>query len=104
MMAFPGAGTGDEPEGRDAMENHRMFLSGMKARGLGLALAVVGMAVAAPYAIAEDVGPQARAVRLSFVEGQVEVSQGGTVLAPQALANTPLFEGTEISTQDDGRA
>lgn len=77
----------------------------MRGKGLGLLfLAVVGMTVAAPCALADDAGPQARAVRLSYVDGQVSVSQGGTVLAPQALANTPLFEGAQITTQDDGRA
>ena len=49
-------------------------------------------------------GPQARAVRLSSVEGQVQLAQGNQILASQALANTPLFEGTQISTSDDGRA
>jgi uncharacterized protein DUF6600/FecR-like protein len=49
-------------------------------------------------------GPQARAVRLSSVEGQVELSQGNQILASQALANTPLFQGTQISTSEDGRA
>ena len=48
--------------------------------------------------------PQARAVRLSSVEGAVQLSQGNQILAQQALANTPLFEGTQISTSEDGRA
>ncbi len=48
--------------------------------------------------------PAARAVRLSSVDGQVQLAQGNQVLAAQALANTPLFEGTQISTSDDGRA
>jgi hypothetical protein len=49
-------------------------------------------------------GPQPRAVRLSSVEGEVQLAQGNQVLASQALANTPLFEGTQISTSEDGRA
>lgn len=48
--------------------------------------------------------PAARAVRLSSVDGQVQLSQGNQVLATQAPVNTPLFEGTQISTSDDGRA
>lgn len=48
--------------------------------------------------------PAARAVRLSSVDGQVQLSQGNEILATQAMANTPLFEGTQISTSDDGRA
>jgi hypothetical protein len=49
-------------------------------------------------------GGSARAVRLSNVDGQVQVAQGADVFADHAVANTPLFEGTEISTGDDGRA
>jgi len=48
--------------------------------------------------------PGARAVRLSYVDGQVQVSQGNTVLASRAVANTPLFQGSQISTGEDGRA
>ena len=32
------------------------------------------------------------------------ISQNGQQLADHALANTPLFEGTQIVTGDDGRA
>jgi hypothetical protein len=46
----------------------------------------------------------ARAVRLSSVDGQVQIAQGGQVLADSALANTPLFEGTQVSTSEGGRA
>jgi hypothetical protein len=50
-------------------------------------------------------GQQAtRAVRLSSVDGQVQLSQGNQVLASQAMANAPLFEGGQITTSDDGRA
>jgi len=49
-------------------------------------------------------GPQPRAVRLSSVEGEVQLAQGNQILASQALANTPLFQGTQISTSEDGRA
>ena len=49
-------------------------------------------------------GQPGRAVRLSTVDGQVQVAQGGQVLADHAIANTPLFEGTELTTGDDGRA
>jgi hypothetical protein len=46
----------------------------------------------------------AGAARLSSVEGQVRISQGGQVLADPALANAPLFAGTRIETGDDGKA
>ncbi len=49
-------------------------------------------------------GQPARAVRLSYVDGQVTLSQGTQVLAEQAVANTPLFEGTQLTTADSGKA
>jgi hypothetical protein len=48
--------------------------------------------------------PDARAARLSFVQGEVVLTQGNQILADPALANTPLFEGTVVATKDDGRA
>jgi len=47
---------------------------------------------------------QARAARLSSVDGQVELIQNGQGVADHALVNSPLFEGAQISTADDGRA
>ncbi len=67
---------------------------------LGLALF---LAAALPVS-AQQPDPNVRAARLSFVEGDVQLSQGSQVLANPALANTPLFEGTEITTKEDGRA
>ncbi len=49
-------------------------------------------------------GQPARAVRLSYVDGAVKLSQGGQVLAEQAAANTPLFEGMQLTTTDSGKA
>jgi hypothetical protein len=73
---------------------------------LGVAALVLGALLAGPSLKAEDTdGAQAsRAVRLSNVEGEVHLSQGNQTLADQAVANTPLFEGTTINTGDDGRA
>jgi FecR protein len=65
------------------------------------ALVALGMATALR---ADDAGPAARAVRLSNVDGQVQISQGKQVLAAAGVANTPLFEGTTVTTGDDGRA
>jgi hypothetical protein len=48
--------------------------------------------------------PDARAVRLSSAEGQVRVVQDGQVIADPATANLPLFEGSQITTGNDGRA
>ena len=53
---------------------------------------------------ADTPAPGTRAIRLSSVDGSVRLSQGNQVLAQQAVANTPLFEGTQIVTAEDGRA
>lgn len=67
--------------------------------GLAAVLLLAGTAVRA-----DETGQSARAVRLSDVSGQVQVSQGGEAIASQAAANMPLFEGYQITTGDDGRA
>ena len=49
-------------------------------------------------------GQPARAIRLSFIDGQVRLSQGDQVLAEQAVVNTPLLEGMQLTTADNGKA
>ena len=71
---------------------------------MGLAVLAAGAMTLGPWMMAQDGSSTARAVRLSNVDGQVQLSQGNTVLAERALANTPLFEGTRVTTSDDGRA
>ncbi len=46
----------------------------------------------------------ARAVRLTGVEGQVRVVQDGQVIADPAYNNLPLFEGSTVTTGNDGQA
>jgi len=46
----------------------------------------------------------ARAIRLSNAEGQVQVIQDSQVIADPAYSNLPLFEGSQIITGNDGRA
>ncbi len=84
----------------DLTLNRRWFL------GLaGLALGVVSFAcVLNAQDNQETSGQPARAVRLSYVDGQVTLSQAGQVLAQQAVANTPLFEGMQLTTADSGKA
>lgn len=75
-------------------------------RGFGR-LAVLGIALCALGTVAAQAGNDGqagRAVRLSDVEGQVTITLDGQQLSDHALANTPLFEGTQIVTGDDGRA
>ncbi len=80
----------------------------MSGVGWGAGAAVAGLAVALAFGpqmrADEDGQGPARAVRLSSVDGQVQLTQGGQSLADHALANTPLFEGTVLTTGDDGRA
>jgi hypothetical protein len=73
---------------------------------LGLAALVLGTLALVSGVRAEDpdASQASRAVRLSNVEGEVHLSQGDQSLADQAVANTPLFEGTTINTGSDGQA
>ena len=48
-------------------------------------------------------GSNARALRLSSVDGQVRVVQDGQIIADPALTNMPIFAGSEITTGNDGR-
>ncbi|HEY2859078.1 MAG TPA: FecR domain-containing protein [Terracidiphilus sp.] len=78
--------------------------------GLWLRRAVGVLAVAVLYASAsavvwaDDTAAAGRAARLNDAEGQVQISQGGETLADPALVNTPIFEGMQVATGDDGRA
>ena len=79
-------------------------LSGVGLLGLAAVSLVLVLIGAAPVLRAEDPAAPARAVRLSSVDGRVQISQGGQMIADPAVANTPLFEGTQVVTTDDGRA
>jgi hypothetical protein len=74
------------------------------AARIGVVLLGVAALIHAPLIFADDAGPAARAVRLSSVDGQVQITQARQTLADAAVANTPLFEGTTVTTADDGRA
>lgn len=95
-----------------------MKFFGDRKANVGLAALALGVASLLAVASAQEAqqnmsqqgasqqgtGQPARAVRLSFVEGQVKLAQGNQVLAAQAVANTPLFEGMQLTTADDGKA
>ena len=107
LVVFSGAGGVGGWKGGGSME--RIWGVWFR-RGAGLLVAVAcGAAILAPSLRAEDEGADtggraARAVRLSSVDGQVQLSQGNQALADQAVANTPLFEGTQVVTGTDGKA
>ncbi len=72
-------------------------------RWWGAAALVLAMGMV-PFLRAQESGQPARAVRLSYVDGTVSLTQGGQVIASQAVANTPLLEGMQLTTAQDGRA
>jgi hypothetical protein len=73
---------------------------------ISICVAIAGGAIlfAAPTMRADDQAAGTRAVHLSYVEGQVRVTQGDQVIAEGATANMPLFEGMQVSAEQDGRA
>jgi ferric-dicitrate binding protein FerR (iron transport regulator) len=82
-------------------KGNRKAIAGLAALALGVtSLSAVAWAQEAQ----QGTGQPARAVRLSFVDGQVKLAQGYQVLATQAVANTPLFEGMQLTTADNGKA
>jgi len=89
----------------------RLRLSSLLLAGVGLVSGCALSAGAVPLlpfhddtTDASSKVPAARAVRLSFVEGPVQVIQDGQVIADPAYANLPLFEGAQIVAGDEGRA
>jgi len=89
-----------------ASEKRQRRLS-RSAWGLGLTAAALGAMLVSFAARAADAGPgqgTGGAARLSSVEGQVRLMQGGQVLADPALVNAPLFAGTQVVTGNDGKA
>jgi ferric-dicitrate binding protein FerR (iron transport regulator) len=84
---------------------NRKASAGLAALALGVAsLFAVASAQEAQQGTQQGTGQPARAVRLSFVDGQVKLAQRNQVLASQAVANTPLFEGMQLTTADNGKA
>ncbi len=75
-----------------------------QTKATAAAVFALAAAVFIPVARADDAGQPARAVRLSNVSGQVQISVGGQAITTQAVANMPLFEGYQITTGQDGRA
>ena len=85
-----------------------MNLLGNRKGIVGLALLVQGVffleAAVAAQTPHQGSGQPARAVRLSYVDGQVKLAQGNQVLADEAVINTPLLEGMQLTTADNGKA
>ena len=72
-------------------------------RHTGYARLVVAAILVAVSSIAASADSHVRIVRLSSVEGQVQVDRAGQGLE-RAILNTPIVEGTRILTGNDGLA
>ncbi|MGZ4826516.1 MAG: DUF6600 domain-containing protein [Terriglobales bacterium] len=70
-------------------------------RAVSLLLFLLGGLVFAPWAMADS---QVRIVRLSLVDGPVQVDRGGGEGFQKAIMNMPITQGMKLSTQDEGRA
>ena len=114
IQRFPGGGRSGR---RKTMESSEQSMRSSKALFgrrignwiIGVVVGVFVVLIATYAAQADDTNPAsepgpAGAARLSSVEGQVRLMQGGQVLADPALANAPLFAGMQIETGDDGKA
>jgi len=97
------------------LQSRRLHVFAPRLRNLLLTLSAACLLVLlAPMALraapnddepdAAGKAPDARAVRLSSVEGQVKVVQDGQVIADPATNNLPLFEGAQVITGNDGQA
>ena len=112
MRIFKINKTGEyEPAVRGFLSRRLSAVGAVVLAGTLCGLTPSALWAASPLADDDDNAPakaqgtaDARAVRLSSVDGQVKVIQGGQVIADPAYANMPLFEGTQISTGVDGRA
>jgi hypothetical protein len=69
-----------------------------------IAVAAIAIVFGCQPMHADDAQPAARAVHLSYVEGQVRVTEGDQVIAEGATVNMPIFEGMQVTTAQDGRA
>jgi hypothetical protein len=82
-----------------------MTMKSIRLQAMLTALALTAAVALVPSLRADDTGqPASGAARLSSVDGQVRISQGGQVIADPAPINAPLFVGTRVETGDDGKA
>jgi hypothetical protein len=91
-----------ERQGAMNLMKNRISLTGLAALAMGVVCVAPDLQAQAPGP--SGPGEPARAVRLSYVDGPVKLSQGNQVLADQAVANTPLLEGMQLTSADNGRA
>lgn len=61
-------------------------------------------ALAALLAVSAAADSHVRIVRLSYIEGGVQISRGEGQAYEKAMTNLPIAEGAKLRTSDDGRA
>jgi hypothetical protein len=74
----------------------------MLKRGMGQALLV--LAVVSVFAASAAADSHARIVRLSFVEGNIQMDQRDGRGLQKGFLNMPIGQGTILLTRDEGRA
>src|SRR6267378_685166 len=76
----------------------------MKISGLGKMLAAVTVLTGALLVSSASAGSKARIVRLSDVQGSVQMDRGTGDGFDKTFLNMPVVEGSRLKTGDDGRA
>src|SRR5262252_4474006 len=77
-----------------------LMLTGKYAKSAAILAALVGAFLVASAAV----GSKARIVRLSDVQGTVQIDRGAGQGFEKAFLNLPLVEGAKLKTGRDGRA
>src|SRR6266436_5865916 len=76
----------------------------MKISGFGKTLAAVTVLTGALLVSSASAGSKARIVRLSDVQGSVQMDRGTGDGLDKTFLNMPVIEGSRLKTGDDGRA
>ncbi len=76
----------------------------MKTGRVGLALLALAALVSLLWTPAAKADSNARIVRLSYVDGNVQVDRGAGMGFERAFLNQPIIQGSRVWTKDDGRA
>ena len=100
LLAMGESAIGGEGKGGGSMNRSEKIWFRPAAGLLGLALFLA----ATVSLTAQQPDPNVLAARLSFVDGDVQLSHGNQIIADPALTNTPLFQGTVITAKEDGKA
>src|SRR3979409_649682 len=76
----------------------------MTTSGIGKTLAMCAVLAGALLPVSESAESKARIVRLSDVQGSVQMDRGTGDGFDKTFLNMPVVEGSKLKTGDDGRA